>query len=103
MRNVTDSEKCQLTVKNVTDSEKCQLTVKIVTCEHFSLSKIDSENGTPRELIAVRKPYVLMSNFHKMNCFAYELMDFFISMFKLAYGRLYGRLLVCLWISCTAY
>jgi len=55
------------------------------------------------ELLAVWKPYVLMSNFHKMNCFAYELMDFFISMFKLAYGCLYERLLVCLWISCTAY
>jgi len=47
VKNVSDSENCQLTVKNVTDSEKCQLTVKIVTCEHFSLSKIDSENGTP--------------------------------------------------------
>ena len=35
------------------DSEKCQLTVKIVRCEHFSLSKIDSENGTPQNLGSV--------------------------------------------------
>ena len=49
-----DSEKCHLTVKNVTDSEKCQLTVKIVTCAHFSLSKIDSENRTPRYTPSVK-------------------------------------------------
>ena len=68
MRNVTDSEKCQLTVKNVTDSEKCQLTVKIVTCENFSLSKIDSEIGTPPFLLVAqiligshRNPYLEFS------------------------------------------
>ena len=42
------------------------------------------------ELIAMWKPYVFMSNFHKMNYFAYVLMDCFISIFKLAYERLYG-------------
>ena len=39
VRNVTDSKKCQLTVKNVTDSEKCLLTVKIVTCEHLDINR----------------------------------------------------------------